>query len=261
MPTANASPGSPAINAQIVSAAPTPTSPHGSEPASTPSMTVFISVACGAGNSGEPNVNARPRRSTVPAMAQQAHAAPRNWPNCCFAGVAPTRNPVFKSCEMSPAFDAAMQTTVPTVRMAARADGSVQPHSTNTTDAPSSVTSVIAEVGFEETPISPTMRDDTTTKQTPKIATPSAATSRGPEAMLPASSPGTPTSVMTTASGTTSTIHDGTSRSVRGAFSPSVIATPLRRRPRMPAANELAIVGSALITATIPAAATAPAPM
>src|SRR3954468_15191829 len=260
MPTANASPGSPAINAQIVSAAPTPTSPHGSEPASTPSMTVFISVACGAGNSGEPNVNALPRRSTVAATAQHANAAPMNCPNCWRAGVAPTRKPVFRSCEMSPAFDAAMQTTVPTVRIAARAEGWVQPQRTKTTDAPSSVTSVIAEVGFEETPISPTMRDDTTTKQTPKIATPSAATRRGPKAMLPASKPGTPTSVMTTPSGTTTTIHDGTSRSVR-AFSASLISTPLRRSPRITAANELAIVGSALTTATIPAAATAPAPM
>src|SRR5258708_19136009 len=163
--------------AQIESAEPVPTSAHGSEPESTPSMTVFISVACGAGRSGEPNVKALPRSSTVPAMAQQAHAAPRNWPNCCFAGVAPTMNPVFRSCEMSPAFDAAIQTTVPTVRIAARAEGSVQPQSTKTTDAPSNVTSVIAEVGFDETPISPTMSDDTTTKQTPHIATPMAATS------------------------------------------------------------------------------------
>src|SRR3954452_5277621 len=261
MPTAKERPGRPAMMAQIESAEPVPTSAHGSDPESTPSITVFINVACGAGSSGDPNVNARPRRSTVPAMAQQAQAAPRNWPNCCFAGVAPTRNPVFRSCEMSPAFDAAMQTTVPTVRIAARAEGSVQPQRTKTTDAPSSVTSVIAEVGFEETPIRPTMRDETTTKQTPKIATPSAATRRGPKAMLPASNPGTPTSVMTTASGTAITIHDGTSRSVRGAVSPSAIETPLRRRPRMTAANELAIVGSALITATIPAAATAPAPM
>src|SRR3954451_2597507 len=211
MPTAKESPGRPAMMAQIESADPVPTSAHCSEPDSTPSMTVFIKVGCGAGSSGDPNVKARPSRSTVPAMAQQAHAAPRNWPNCCLAGVAPTRNPVFKSCEMSPAFEAAMQTTVPTVRMAARADGSVQPHSTKTTEAPSSVTSVIAEVGFEETPISPTMRDETTTKQTPKMATPSAATRGGPKAMLPASNPGTATRVMTTAIGTTTTIQDGTS--------------------------------------------------
>src|SRR5438067_8562947 len=157
--------------AQIASADPVPTSPHGSEPARTPSITVFMSVACGAGSSGEPNVNALPSSRTVPAIAQHANAAPMNWPSCWRAGVAPTRNPVFKSCEMSPAFDAAMQTTVPTVRIAARADGSVQPHNTKATDAPRSVTSVIADGGLDETPIRPTMRDDTTTKQTPKIAT------------------------------------------------------------------------------------------
>src|SRR4030081_345969 len=104
---------------------------------------------------------------------------------------------------MSPAFDAAIQTTVPTVRIAARAEGSVQPHNTKTTDAPRSVTSVIAEVGFDETPIKPTMREETTTKQTPKIATPSDATRRGPSPMFPASNPGTATSVITTAAGTT----------------------------------------------------------
>jgi hypothetical protein len=91
MPTANDNPGKPAMIAQIASADPVPTSPHGSEPASTPSITVFINVACGAGNSGEPNWNALPRRRTVAATAQQANAAPTNCPNCCLAGVAPTR--------------------------------------------------------------------------------------------------------------------------------------------------------------------------
>src|SRR5688500_6461142 len=258
MPTANASPGSPAINAQTASAAPTPTSPHGSDPESTPSITVFISVACGAGRSGDPNVNARPRSSTVPAIAQQANAAPMNCPSCCLAGVAPTRYPVFKSCEMSPAFDAAMQTTVPTVRIAARAEGSDQPKATNTTDTPSSVTSVIAEVGFDDTPMSPTMRDDTTTNATPKIATPSAATMRGTSVMLPAKSPGTATSVMTISAGMTTTTHDGTSRSVRSPVAP-LWSPP--RNPRTTDMNELAIVGSARTTATMPAAATAPAPM
>ncbi len=56
MPTAKASPGRPASMAQSEKAAPVPTRPQGSEPESTPSMTVFISVACGAGSSGEPKV-------------------------------------------------------------------------------------------------------------------------------------------------------------------------------------------------------------
>src|SRR5947207_666828 len=187
MLTANDNPGSPAIKAQIESAAPVPTSPHGSDPASTPSITVFISVACGAGSSGEPNVNALPSSRTVPAIAQHANAAPMNWPSCWRAGVAPTRKPVFKSCEMSPAFDAAMQTTVPTVRIAARADGSRQPRRTKTTETPRSVTSVIADVGFDETPINPTIRDETTTNAIPKIATPIAATNRGAVRFAPTS--------------------------------------------------------------------------
>src|SRR5688572_6867223 len=116
---------------------------------------------------------------------------------------------------MSPAFDAAIQTTVPTVRIAARAEGSVQPSRTKTTETPSRVTSVIAEVGFDDTPIRPTMRDETTTKATPKIATPSAATTRGTKDMLPAKRPGTATSVSTTSAGTATTIQAGMSRSVR----------------------------------------------
>ena len=104
------------------------------------------------------------------------------------------------------------------------------------------------------------MRDDTTTKQTPKIATATAAMRRGPKAMFPARSPGTATSVTMTASGTTATTHAGTSRSVRSTPS-SPAETPSRRSPRATAANELHIVGSARATATSPAAATAPAPM
>src|SRR5207237_2422979 len=108
-----------------------------------------------------------------------------------------------------PALDAGRQTTVRTVRIAARAEGSVQPRKTKMTETPRSVTSVIAEVGFDETPIKPTMRDETTTNAMPKIATPIAATSRCDTFMLPASKPGTATSVMITSAGTTSTTHDG----------------------------------------------------
>ena len=42
--------------AEMAKAAPVPTRPQGSEPDSTPSITVFISVAWGAGSSGEPKV-------------------------------------------------------------------------------------------------------------------------------------------------------------------------------------------------------------
>src|SRR6185503_1616318 len=151
---------------------------------------------------------------------------------------------------MSPAFDAAMQTTVPTVRIAARADGSLQPSITKITDTPSTVTSVIADVGLEETPISPTIRDDTTTKHTPKIATPIAATSRGPNDMFPAKRFGTKARVKMTASGTTTTTHGGTSRS-RSSPCDSATSRPGDLNPFTTAENELHIVGSARITATM----------
>ena len=35
-------------------------------------------------------------------------------PICCFRGVAPTRKPVFRSCDVAPAFAAAMHTRAPT---------------------------------------------------------------------------------------------------------------------------------------------------
>jgi len=53
---ANANPLTPHSIAEMATPAPVPTSGHGNDPASTPSMMVFISVACGAGTSGEPNV-------------------------------------------------------------------------------------------------------------------------------------------------------------------------------------------------------------
>jgi hypothetical protein len=81
-------------------------------------MIVFINVACGAGSSCEPNPYALPRNSSVAATAQHAVAAPMYCPTCCSAGVAPTCCSVFKSCEMSPAFDAAIATTVPTISSA-----------------------------------------------------------------------------------------------------------------------------------------------
>jgi hypothetical protein len=162
---------------------------------------------------------------------------------------------------MSPAFEAATHTTVPTVSMAARAEASVQPRARNTTLTPSSVTSAIPDVGLEETPMSPTMREDTTTNVRPKTATPIAATARWMTLISPASSPGTATSITTTRAGNASTTQPGRSRSVRDASGPAVTASGEAPRPRSTATSEAYIVGSARVTVTIPAAATAPAPM
>src|SRR3989442_570059 len=153
---------------------------------------------------------------------------------------------------MSPAFEAAMQTTVPTVRIAARAEGSRHPSATKTTETPNNVTSVIADVGFDETPIKPTILEETTTKQIPKIATPSAAINRAMKGMLPARRFGTATRVTITAIGTTTTTQPGTSRSVR---SSDAAVVDDARSPLTTARNDVTIVGSARATATRPAAA------
>jgi len=56
---------------------------------------------------------------------------------------------------MSPAFEAATATMVPTVSTAARAPGSVQPAAAKTAATPSSVTSVIPENGLRGDPDNP----------------------------------------------------------------------------------------------------------
>ena len=46
-------------------------------------------------------------------------STPTSSPICCRLGVAPSKKPVLRSCEVSPAMDAAMATTHPTVSAAA----------------------------------------------------------------------------------------------------------------------------------------------
>jgi hypothetical protein len=116
----------------------------------------------------------------------------------------------------------------------------------------------MAEVGFDETPMRPTIREATTTNARPKTATPSAERNRGPVAMSPARRPGTAKSTITTNTGVPRTIHAGRSRSVRGA---SVPLTPVAPTSRRTAAIDAYMVGIERTTVRIPAAATAPAPM
>jgi hypothetical protein len=47
-------------------------------------------------------------------MTIAATTTPMSSPICCARGVAPTRKPVFRSCEVAPALAAAMQTMPPT---------------------------------------------------------------------------------------------------------------------------------------------------
>ena len=220
---------------------------------------VFISMAWGAGISLLPKPKAWPIRITVAATAQQATDAPMSWPNCCLAGVAPTRNPVFRSWEMSPALEAAMATMVPTVSTAARAPPSTHPAAAKMEATPSSVTRVMPEVGWEETPTMPTMRAATATKSTPKTPTPAAQTMRGTRPMFPAKIPGTKAAVRTTKAMPPTTKDPGRSRSV----SKRAIVLPDESRdtPLAMAAKAPTIVGRFLSTVRMPAVATAPAPM
>ena len=63
---------------------------HGNVPPITPSTTIFISVACGAGICSEPNPHAELRRYITPPIAKADTIAPINSPICCNLGVAPT---------------------------------------------------------------------------------------------------------------------------------------------------------------------------
>src|SRR5438876_6058820 len=86
-------------------------------------------------------------------------------------GVAPTRYPVFKSWDVPPAFAAAMQTTAPTQIATGPYAFPVQPSATNMRQVRISVAIVIPEMGFDDVPIKPVMREDTVTKRNPKTMT------------------------------------------------------------------------------------------
>ena len=78
--------------------------------------------------------------------------------------------PVFRSWDVSPAIEAAMATTVPTINAVALPAMSVQPKARNTRLVPRSAAIVIPDVGFDVTPTSPTMRELTVTKKNAKTA-------------------------------------------------------------------------------------------
>ena len=153
-------------------------------------MTSFIKTDCGAGSSGL--TPSPPSASTLRCsvwITQQTTAAdvmtPIISPICWNRGVAPRTKPVFRSCEVSPAIEAAMQTAVPTINAVALPSMLVQmelPDSCATTRkirlVPSNAAIVMPDVGLEVTPTRPTMRDDTVTKKKAKIAINTAASAR-----------------------------------------------------------------------------------
>ena len=99
-------------------------------------------------------------------------------------GVAPTRYPVFKSCEVSPASAEAMQTTPPMVMARAPNAGAVQPLTRKIAEVAISVAIVMPEMGFAELPISPTIRELTVTNRNPKTTMSSGRGQVGPQAHL-----------------------------------------------------------------------------
>src|SRR6478672_8365877 len=92
-------------------------------------------------------------------------------PICCDLGVAPTRNPVFKSCAVVPPLDAAMQTTPAIVRAVSVSDFVVLCSARKIKHVSSSVATVMPEIGFDDDPISPVSRDDTVTNKNPNKIT------------------------------------------------------------------------------------------
>ena len=151
---------------------------------------------------------------------------------------------------MSPAFEAAIATTVPTVRTAARAPTNVHPKAAKTEATPSKVTSVIPLVGCDETPTRPTIRAATATKRTPKMATPAAQTARCGKERSPAKTPGTSVQTIGTSAMAVTTNQPGRSS-----------LTSVRRKPLATAAKAPHMVGRLRTTVRMPATATAPAPM
>src|SRR5579863_2955509 len=91
--------------------------------------------------------------------------------SCCFEGVAPTRKPVFKSCEVPPALDDATHTTPPMVSASAEKALPVQPATKNIAQVAINVAIAMPLIGFDELPISPQMRDDTVTNKNPNTTT------------------------------------------------------------------------------------------
>ena len=141
-----------------------------------PSTIIFISVACGAGTSAPPYPQAAFRRYRTPPIARPDTTTPIISPICCFLGVAPSRYPVFRSCDVSPAIAATIQITDPIAIAAVIPSIPVLPLALIDIVAIRSVAIAIPETGLLELPTRPTIREDTVAKKKPNttiIAAPS----------------------------------------------------------------------------------------
>src|SRR5437763_2728888 len=100
-------------------------------------------------------------------MTRADDRAPMRIDHCCHLGVAPTRYPVLRSCEVVPPLEAAMQTTAAMEIAVSLSSGSVQPRAKKIRHVSSSVATVMPEMGLDDEPISPVRRDDTVTNKNP----------------------------------------------------------------------------------------------
>ena len=101
-------------------------------------------------------------------MAIADTSAPKSSPICCFIGVAPTRNPVFKSCDTSPAIAAMTQIMEPIVIAATIPLLSPFPVFRRIIVAINSVAIAIPDTGLLLLPTSPTILEETVAKKKPK---------------------------------------------------------------------------------------------
>src|SRR5580693_3854169 len=93
--------------------------------------------------------------------------APTRIETCCFHGVAPTRKPVFKSWEVVPPLEDAMQ-TIPAIDSAViRYSGPTHPSKTKMRHVSKSVAIVMPEIGLDDEPITPVIRELTVTNTKP----------------------------------------------------------------------------------------------
>ena len=146
-------------------------SDHGSSALMIPSTSIFIIVACGAGIASDPYPHALSRSCNTNPIAAAETTTPIISPICCFFGVAPTINPVFKSCEQSPAI-AAMTQIIPPIAMAPVIPSTpVVPVAFRSNVAIRSVAIAIPDTGLLEDPMSPTIREETVAKKNPNTIT------------------------------------------------------------------------------------------
>src|SRR5579862_1550595 len=100
-------------------------------------------------------------------MTSADEIAPIKMAHCCLNGVAPTKKPVLRSCDVVPPFEDAMQTTAAMVRAVNIPSGPVLPSTRKIKQTRSRVAIVMPEMGFDDDPTSPVSRLDTVTNRNP----------------------------------------------------------------------------------------------